>query len=579
MFGDILTRYLFQIGSHDVRYKNFLQAQGIESSLIERKTLFDKTLQYHNARITKYLYYLNMYYGNQWFLRTPPEEQNQLIANYCAVTVDKNVAFLMNKGFLVESDFREIELFLQNNWKLNNAGTREDNLFGVQLATLGSIAGDVWFDIMFSKHDLTGEEYIKYNLLEVGKCFPVLERQQLKGFLYYGTHEIIDKENNGFADYKEQTEGYYYRPGSKKIIVEEKVKRTEQFDFLEIPVIHVANIPIPAMYYGLSDLMNVGELNMLYNKVISDMQDIIDYHAAPVTILKGAKGSELIRGPNRVWSLPKEASIDNLTLDGDLTGIAEQLKRLRIMIAEASKIPEGAVGKEQSISNTSAAALAIAYMPMYETMELKRITYGASLLKTNNLTIKLALLKGKLSASKIIKEALKKHKGEFSNYDKETKDRHYPFKEKINPDTDYDNVALLMDGQLPPELFETYITWFPPFKRDEKADLDTALSASGGDDPFWSKRHARSYTGMTEKESFLMEREIAEEKKRKHELQKELQPEQSAPPIQEGMNEEEREKFENSEITMTDKTGLEGDPDLKGERESIRHEQQIKEGN
>ena len=63
-----------------------------------------------------------------------------------------------------------------------------------------------------------------------------------------------------------------------------------------IPVVHIANTPVPATPWGLADIQDILPLNREYNEKATDISDIINYHTAPVTVITGAKAANL-----RAW--------------------------------------------------------------------------------------------------------------------------------------------------------------------------------------------------------------------------------------------------------------------------------------
>ena len=67
-----------------------------------------------------------------------------------------------------------------------------------------------------------------------------------------------------------------------------------------------------------------------FGKILTErqIQDVIGYHGSPTTILKGAKISELEKGAGRVWSVPADADVKNLELEGDLGASNAFLDRL-----------------------------------------------------------------------------------------------------------------------------------------------------------------------------------------------------------------------------------------------------------
>lgn len=516
--NDFMRTFLYQAYGDDPRYKNFLSAQNINSDYVRGTTKYSKLLEQHRPRLMQYDFYWNMYLGNHWQMTsydyTELEEGTKKnVINYCNAVVNKHTAFLMNKGFLNESVYPEIEQYLQKNWKTNFGGIKDNNLFGIEMSHQGGITGDCFVEMLSSVDEFTGESFVKYKVLDSRKSFPIYDNnKKMIAFLYYGTEKRIRNMNNGFVEYDQTFSGFYYEPGKKTFIENEKVVNEQTFGILDIPIVHIKNFPVSIGNFGLSDLLTIGELNQIYDDLNSNANDILDYHASPITVLKGARGSDLVKGANRVWSLPKDSSIENLSLNGDLTALDTHMKRIRENIAEVSNVPEATIGKLQSVANTSGSALAITFMPLFETMELKRIVYGQKIMEMNKYLLKIAFLKGELSPATIMTNALTKWDREFGNYDDETKQQFFPFQTPIDIENigNYDSMSAVLLKQIPAELYETFLTWYQPLPRDESITSNLALSNIQAG--LWSKRYARSIIGMSEKESIMMEQEITKEK-------------------------------------------------------------------
>lgn len=161
-----------------------------------------------------------------------------------------------------------------------------------------------------------------------------------------------------------------------------------------IPIAHVPNLPVSGSPWGLSDLNDITTLNREYNEKATDISDIINYHAAPVTVITGAKASQLEKGPKKVWGgLPKDANVFNLELGANLAAPIEYLNMLKTAMHEMTGVPESALGQLIPISNTSGVALAIQYQPLMQKMQLKRIQYGKAFQKVNELVMLTLALK------------------------------------------------------------------------------------------------------------------------------------------------------------------------------------------
>ena len=156
-----------------------------------------------------------------------------------------------------------------------------------------------------------------------------------------------------------------------------------------IPVVHIANKPVAASPWGLSDIIDIIPLNRTFNEVATDILDIINYATAPVTVITGAKASNLERGASKVWAIAqKDAKVENLS--GGMEGLQyalEFLDRLKIWMHELMGVPQTALGQEQEISNTSGVALAIQYFPTMLKHHLKTTQYGNGIRKVSQIAL------------------------------------------------------------------------------------------------------------------------------------------------------------------------------------------------
>jgi len=155
-----------------------------------------------------------------------------------------------------------------------------------------------------------------------------------------------------------------------------------------IPVIHIPNVRISGSPWGLSDCNDLININRAYNEVATDIADIVNYHAAPVTVITGAKASQLEKGANKVWSLPKDAVIQNLEGGAEgLKGAMELLAMLKKAMHEMIGVPETALGQATPISNTSGVALSIQFQPLMNRYHQKIIQYAHGLERVNELIL------------------------------------------------------------------------------------------------------------------------------------------------------------------------------------------------
>lgn len=160
-----------------------------------------------------------------------------------------------------------------------------------------------------------------------------------------------------------------------------------------IPIVHIRNISISGSPWGLADIVDLIPLNREFNEKATEISDIVNYHAAPLTIVTGAKVSQLERGAKKViGGLPKDANVFNLENGVDLNGPLAYLDLIKRAMHELTGVPETALGMAQPISNTSGVALQIQFLPLMNRYELKKVNYTLGLKRINELILRTLFL-------------------------------------------------------------------------------------------------------------------------------------------------------------------------------------------
>lgn len=156
----------------------------------------------------------------------------------------------------------------------------------------------------------------------------------------------------------------------------------------ELMIVHFPNEPLPYRKYGRSDLENLLLSNKEYNERSSDLSEILAYHAAPITVIKGARVQNLEKGARKIWGgIPKDGDVFNLELQSDLSATQEYLDSIKKHLHESGNVPEEALGALQEVSNTSAAALHVQYQPLIERVKKKQMLFGKGLRTLNRLIL------------------------------------------------------------------------------------------------------------------------------------------------------------------------------------------------
>jgi hypothetical protein len=304
-----------------------------------------------------------------------------------------------SKGFTVKVDksFQHITpALLDRIWSKDN--NRQQLLWSI--GQMGSVAGDVFIKVAYADpgtdaaDPVTGQGRILLYNLHPSHCFPVWH-PHIPGKM------ISFKQKYKFWD--TMPDGTRQVNSYVEEITDEVIKEWFNDDLIRetpnelgrIPVVHIANVPVSGSPWGLGDIDGVIPLNRCYNEVATDVVDIINYHVAPVTIVKGSKPANMEKGPAKMWYVPGEhAEVYNL--EGGFQGLApamEFLEILRVRMHEQGHVPENALGQAQPISNTSGVALAIQYMPTTQWAGLKMTQYGEGIKEVSQIALQTLFMK------------------------------------------------------------------------------------------------------------------------------------------------------------------------------------------
>lgn len=351
----------------------------------------------------------NFYEGYHWEGIEDLGEKPQITENYCRAFVDKFVAYEFGTGFNVSNPIEDnnaetpITNFLKDIWESNNK-----NSLCTELGQTKAVTGFGCIQIKFQevgKFDDPFNEYDKgrIRLINVPShvVFPKFDphdKDKIVELMIAYPIEVEGKSPLLRTAIKKQV--LYKQIWTKDYIViddgqNEPVRIPNKYKV--IPFVLFPNFPMSGrpIVDAQSDLDDLIPLNIELNTKTSDVSEIIDYYSAPITILYGAKVSSLEKGANKLWGgLPKDARVQNLELQSDLgasNGYRADLKRA---MHEIGNVPEGALGGNQAISNTSSVALHIANSPILERVNVKRSYTQKGLQLVNKIILHIALQEG-----------------------------------------------------------------------------------------------------------------------------------------------------------------------------------------
>lgn len=358
--------------------------------------LSDEEFEVHGPRLTRYSNAAAFYLGHHWAYRRPPGEP-QITANYVAAFSDYLTNFTFSKSvmFRVDPMFTHITPALfERIWNQDNR--KDELLWG--LGNLGSVYGDVFVKVAYEpawQNEATGElEPGRVRILPINPsfCFPEWhphdKDRMIRFKLKYRFWSTAPEGTRMVNTYVEILTDQYIEEYVNDELID---RRPNPLGF--IPVVHIANKPVAASPWGLSDVQDIIPLNRTFNELATDILDIINYHVSPITIITGAKAGQLEMGANKVWALTqKDARVENLTGGAEGLGPAiEFMQMIKLWMHELMGVPQNAMGAEQQISNTSGVALAIQYFPTMLKYSMKKTQYGNGIRKISQIALKTLL--------------------------------------------------------------------------------------------------------------------------------------------------------------------------------------------
>jgi hypothetical protein len=353
--------------------------------------LADEEFEVHGPRLNRYSSCWAWYLGHHWSHRREMGEQ-QITMNYVRTFADYIVNFTFGKSVQFrcpEQNAAIIPHLLSKVWEVDN--DKHKTLW--EMGQLAGVTGDCFVKIAYEEPwvDTIG-------ILHSGRT-RIIPINPAHAFPEYHPHDRdrLLRFKLKYRFWGTSPEGTRQVYTFTEILTDEMVEQYVNDELIDqypnpigtIPIVHIPNVTISSSPWGQADIWDIIPLNREMNEKMTEVSDIINYHAAPVTIITGAKASSLERGAKKVWAgLPKDAKVFNLEASGELAGALEYIQFLKKAMHEITGVPETALGESQPISNTSGVALAIQYQPMMNRYYMKKVHFSKGLVRINELIIR-----------------------------------------------------------------------------------------------------------------------------------------------------------------------------------------------
>jgi len=353
--------------------------------------LADEEFEVHGPRLNRYSLNWAMYLGHHYSYRRQTGE-TQMMLNYYRAFTDFVINFTFGKGVSFRSP-KETEAIvpdlLERVWEVDN--NKATLLW--EIGQQGSVSGDCFIKVAYE------EAYVD----PAGRTHPgrvrILPLNSSFAFPEFHPHdrERLIRFKLKYRFWGTSLEGTRQVFTYTEILTDDIIEEYINDELIDsrpnplgvIPVIHIPNVRISGSPWGLSDCNDIININRSYNETATDIADIVNYHAAPVTVIIGAKASQLEKGANKVWGgLPKDAKVENL--EGGAQGLKGAMDFMALMkksMHEMIGVPETALGQAQPISNTSGVALSIQFQPLMNRYHQKIIQYAHGLERVNELIL------------------------------------------------------------------------------------------------------------------------------------------------------------------------------------------------
>lgn len=353
--------------------------------------LADEEFEVHGPRLNRYSLNWAMYLGHHYSYRRQTGEA-QMVMNYYRALTDYMINFAFGNGVQFRSP-KETEAIvpqlLERVWEVDN----NKNTVLWEIGQQGGVSGDCFIKVAYEEAyvDSIGRTHAgRVRVLPLNSSFAFPE-------FHPHDRERLIRFKLKYRFWGTSLEGTRQVFTYTEILTDDIIEEYINDELIDsrpnplgvIPVVHIPNVRISGSPWGLSDCHDIISINRTYNETATDIADIVNYHAAPVTVIIGAKASQLEKGANKVWGgLPKDARVENLEGGSQgLKGAMDFMAMLKKSMHEMVGVPETALGQAQPISNTSGVALSIQFQPLMNKYRQKMVQYAHGLERINEIIL------------------------------------------------------------------------------------------------------------------------------------------------------------------------------------------------
>ena len=353
----------------------------------------------------------NFYEGYHWEDMSA-QDTPELSVNYCRAFVNKFVSFELGKGFSfsthsnahnkpITADGMTLFDFLEYVWDDNEQGK-----WCIDMGITKSVTGEAWVRVAFEESTQDTDPFNEYEhgritipIMPTNVVFPEFDPHDSKRLVRLTIMYVYKKrvQEGVLGRYREEDTVFRQVWTNETITTRDGKEEpvTVKNKYGVIPFVQIKNLSLVGKDEGVSDLEDIIPLNTEYNMKQSNVSEIIDYHSSPVTVVYGARISNIEKGANKLWGgLPKDAKVENLEMKGDSGLSKNYIDSLKLSMCEVGNIPETVLGGASAISNTSGVALQYINLPLIERTRMKRQETISGIVRLNKMIILVALCEG-----------------------------------------------------------------------------------------------------------------------------------------------------------------------------------------
>lgn len=364
------------------------------------------------------------YRGDQW-LKDEPDGASQRTDNYCAVIVD-NLSSIPFDGDpeincptddptdeLAELAAEGKERLLWKVWEDNDYDIVFDSV-----SKTGSLYGDSFIIGPIAEKDDEGKWQIKFTSAEnPGSISLIWADTSFKKLIGYIEHlRIAPQRADEMFGKAAKSKNVKLEPSLKSsglervdgdtdtpmvnidrlwlkdkmaVFHEDKLVDYYFHNWGFLPIEHIKNIYSPNWAYGKSDLEDVIDPQLMHNRTVNDLANMLKWLSTINFWGKNVEGMQaMVAGLSRIYSLPEDGELHTFERSGDayITNTFSQQRRSAII--DISGVSEQMLSGSQ-VANASGRALALAFQGTIRKLGPRIKRYSAALRSLNRNILKL----------------------------------------------------------------------------------------------------------------------------------------------------------------------------------------------